>query len=232
MKPAEKDLHKYRLKSFIKNESMAFTPLAEKTGQQPKRKRVHDLRVSIRKMRSIVDEDFLKKLGKTLGDVRDLDVAIRNAKAYHLDNSDLKKERKYLRKKIKKSLRPSKLHKLNIKLKSIVNKVNQKPDVPARAQEMIKKLHTWEHPMKREELHPFRKTIKEVRYLLEATGQKTDYLINLQDHLGKVHDLEVFARFYKKNPTIEKEREVQIKESKKLSQQAIKRAIADLRALT
>ena len=232
MKPSEKDLHKYRLKSFVKNESVAFTSLAEKTADCPKRKRVHDLRVSIRKMRSVIDEEALKKLGKTLGEVRDLDVAIRNAKAYNLDNSDLKKERKHLRKKVSKSLRPKKLHKLNLKVKSATNQVNQHPDVPARAQKMIKRLHEWEHPLDTEELHPFRKTIKEVRYLLEATGQKTDYLINLQEHLGKVHDLEVFARFYEKNPTIEKEREVVIKESKKLTNPAIKRALAQLRALT
>ncbi|WP_407676992.1 CHAD domain-containing protein [Peredibacter starrii] len=183
-------------------------------------------------MRSIVDNEIFKKLGKTLGKVRDLDVAIRNAKAYNLDNKKLKKERKHLRKKVKKSLKPSKLHKLNIKVRSATNEVNQNPNVPARAQEMIKRLHEWEHPLDNDDLHSFRKTIKEVRYLLEATGQKTDYLINLQDHLGKVHDLAVFARIYEKNPTIEKEREVQIEESKKLANPAIKRALAELRALT
>lgn len=212
------------LKNFAKTEAQTFKDLSQKTKKKPAKGRVHKLRVSIRKMRTVLKDDKdLKKLGKALGKVRDLDVAIQNSKIYHVDPTELKVERKACRKKLQKKLEKRKA----------ISKALKKPKIkPSPQVELIENLKTWSHPLKDEELHPFRKTIKEVRYILEANGRQTEYLRRLQVELGKFHDLAVLESYYKKNINIKKDKKVTARKAKKLIPAAITRALKELRALT
>lgn len=212
------------LKNFARAEAQTFKELAQKTKKKPQIERVHKLRVSIRKMRSVLKDDKdLKKLSKALGKVRDLDVAIENTKIYQVDPTPLKIERKAHRKKLKQKLE---------KRKEISRDLKKPKIKPSPQVELIENLKTWSHPLKDEELHPFRKTIKEVRYILEATGRKTEYLKQLQTELGKIHDLVVLEKYYKKNISIEKDRKATTRIVKKLIPHAIAHALKDLRSIT
>ena len=212
------------LKDFVSQEAKVFKNLSKKTKKNPAKKKVHKLRVSIRKMRTILKEDGdLKKLSNALGKVRDLDVAIENTKLYEVDPTNLKLERKASRKKLQKKLEKRKT----------INKELKKPKIkPSPQVELIEELKSWSHPLKDDDLHPFRKTVKEIRYVLEASGRKTDYLRNLQSELGKVHDLAVLASYYEKNLSIEKDRKKAATRAKKLIPKTIQQALKQLRELT
>lgn len=232
MNPTAQDRYKYQFKSFVKKEVQSFVVGAAKITKDPSRKRIHQLRVSVRKLQSTLGGNFLKKLNKRLGKIRDLDVLIRNAKSYHLKVNGPKKQRKKLRKEIKERLRSKKFQNLHQELEKKAEKSLDQPQLTSRAHEMIDELKTWNRPLKEEELHSFRKTIKRIHYLLEATGQNTDILKDLQDHLGRIHDLDVLARYYKKNVNTQNDKKTEVHTTQKLIKPALRWAFKELRELT
>ncbi len=104
-------------------------------------KDVHKLRVSIRRARSVlwvlrhssVKIQFKKlnrdlhRLGKSLGCVRELDVAIRDANHYDLTSPRLKVRRNSLQKKLKKLINPNQVNSHLIKLSSLEEAVYAVP---------------------------------------------------------------------------------------------------------
>lgn len=232
MKPKAQDLHKYQFRSFLKKEVRSFSAVAAKITKDPSRKSIHQLRVSVRKLQSTVEGKFLKKLNKRLGKIRDLDVLIRNAKSYHLKDKEPKKQRKRLRKEIKERLKSKKFQLLHQKLEKKAAKTLHQPELTSRAHEIIDELKTWDRPLKDDELHSFRKTIKKIHYLLEAIGQNTDVLKELQDHLGRIHDLDVLARYYKKNVNAQNDKKIEIRTTQKQIKPALRWAIRELQELT
>lgn len=200
-----------------------------------KKGQVHDLRISLHRIRSLlelssIETKGLKKLDKALGKVRDLDVAIGNAKKYGLEYSELKKKRKKDSKEAIHMLLDKK-KKVFKDLKVTTKKFKKKLDLKSTAGKLKALLKAFDHQLKDEELHEVRIGLKKVRYLLESAGKPVDKLKKIQDQLGEVHDLQVLSEYFDKNPHLKNDRRIKSLTAKKTVKPVVKLATQQLSQL-
>lgn len=192
-----------------------FLKLRKQVHRHPDEDNVHDLRIATRRLLTLIKvfnlDPFakpLKKAGKKLGKLRDLDVAIDHAKTYGLDADDLKKERRKLRKEVQQFFTKERekiieriFHHSQV---SLTNK--NEHDLEKTIKDFREQLGQWEKVrLGRENFHEFRIALKKARYILEAQGKKVKELVKLQDLLGEIHDLEVLTMMKgETNPEIQK----------------------------
>ncbi|MBI4357105.1 MAG: CHAD domain-containing protein [Gammaproteobacteria bacterium] len=177
---------------------------------------IHQIRVTSRRLRSFLMaykiahtavseknhtiEKALRRLTRDCGEVRNLDVAIQNAKTLKLPTQPLKAKRNkqftrllhqwdshHKKKFVHVQLHPLKaeLYFSPVALKKILLFFHLKLSA------LIKK-----HPKSKTELHRLRIQLKEIRYLLEALDVPVQNLKILQDHLGHIHDLETLEHYF------------------------------------
>lgn len=187
---------------FDKNADQ-FLKLRKRVHRHPDEENVHDLRIASRRLLTLIKvfnldpfSNPLKKAAKKLGKLRDLDVVIDHAKTYGLETNDLKKERKDLRRKVRKFF--TKDHKKLIEKlihHSQISLTNKNDTYFAKTvDDFREQMNQWEHvSLGRENFHEFRIALKKTRYLLEAQGKDVKELKKLQDILGDIHDLEVLT---------------------------------------
>ena len=182
---------------------------AKKLHARPSKKKIHDLRIAIRHVDSIVwilqhsscgagvNElgERLKTLSRTLGQARELDVALTDAKSYHVNTTPLKKSRKELRRTIHHILSRNRRRHLMTKLTEASKAVHKTRNLAFREGTdcLLKKLKRWQRrrSLRSSDFHKLRKEVKRTRYVLEALGVRSRPLIHLQDVLGRIHDLQV-----------------------------------------
>lgn len=203
--------------------------------QKLKRKEVHNLRVALHRIRSLLDmtnieSRALEKLDKKLGKVRDLDVAIKNAKLYGLSTSDLKKKRKKNSKAALEFIEENKKKVFNNLDKSALQ-FEKKFDLKSAAGTLKTKLKNFDHPLEDHELHKVRIGLKKVRFLLESTGKSVIRLKKVQDQLGEVHDLQVLSEFYKKNPHLKNDQRIKSLTAKRTVRPLFKEASRQLNGI-
>jgi CHAD domain-containing protein len=196
------------LLQYKNNQIQNFENVFKKASQHPTPKRIHKIRIAIRRLSVVVNSRKLKDLAKVLGKERDLDVAIVNAKKYDLGTKRLIEDKKKISKKSlreMKNFNPKLLHhapdaKILITYKILMRKLNLQ----------LEHFQTME--MTDKKIHQLRITIKEVRYGLEAIGLPYVRLQRMQDLLGHIHDLEVLQKLKKKHKRIQKDKKLATEE--------------------
>jgi CHAD domain-containing protein len=198
--------------SRLKVLARRFNHQLELSGRTSTDRQVHDLRVTVRRIRSamrLIKDDSggknlesldakLKKLGRTLGKRRELDVALGDAHSMHLDDRYLRKVRKKACTRVSQSLVRHRRKKLIRSLKSNLNELGLRPNLNLTdsLSELRRTLLPWlDAPIQRKkEIHAFRIVMKRSRYILETLGVSVEPLEQLQDHLGRAHDMEILTK--------------------------------------
>lgn len=206
-----------------------------KKSKKLKKKKVHELRVTLHRIRSLLElssikTQNLKKLDKALGKVRDLDVAIGNAKDYGIDSHELKIKRKQKSKAARRLLQDKK-KKIIKDLKLIPHKFENKVNLKQTSANLKEAITQYDHQLKDEELHQVRISLKKVRYLLEAVGKPVDPLRKIQDQLGEVHDLQVLSEYFDNNPHLKNDKKIKSLTARKAVKSAFTLATQQLNQL-
>lgn len=210
-----------------------FVPLARKAAKRQKMGDVHDLRVVTRRLRVALwlikqsasikvpakTRSSLRKLGRALGERRQLDVAIRDAKRYKLNASKLEPLQKKSSANLSAFLTSKKIDALAKNLGKIQQAllcyatINfSKP-----MQTLKRSLDTWtEPPARKADLHEFRIQAKKTLYAFEMLGQPTLPLTRIKDCLGRAHDLEILGTYFKKTSRIRTDENIEIEKLRKL----------------
>ncbi len=222
--------------------------LIKKTKARRTADRIHDLRVAIRRLRVALwlaghDKEFprfgalsksLRNLGKVLGGLRQLDVAIADAKFYRLPAGDLKARRKEARKAADFALAAKPVDVLGKELGRLVRLLNERDGVGAvkGASKLLERVETLKgpEPGEKTEFHLFRIFMKKVRYTIEAFGLQPGRVKTLHDLLGKAHDLEVLQQFVGKNGAVRKDEALYQKRAAKIAGPAVRYARGRLAA--
>lgn len=186
-----------------------LTHYMKSVGKKPDVENVHKLRVTIRRIRSILQvthnkNNKLKQLAKELGKVRDLDVAIINCQKFKLNPNPLKELRSTRLKKVHRLLEAEERKSIEKKVNFIRKRLQSASqfDIKLSISNIFDEFERLKKPTTLEEFHQIRIALKKVRYLFEANGKTTGALKKIQDQLGEVHDLEVLAQHYPKEPKI------------------------------
>jgi CHAD domain-containing protein len=190
-----------------------MTHLIPKDNPHASSSRVHKLRIAIRRRRAVLWilerslpgvqaqklDKHLRKFGKLLGSIRELDVAIKDSKKYGLDASALESKRKRRRRAalqyMNKHRRRRLLHEMAAVLAAI--RSHKRLDLNASLGDVRLRLSCWQNrrPSGATELHRFRIAVKKMRYVLDALGKSVEPLAAIQKLLGRAHDLETLQRF-------------------------------------
>ena len=187
----------------------AFEPLARKSFRHPTADNIHDLRVLTRRIRTdlwLVPKSSRSKsirrsrielahLADVLGKQRKYDVALVDAAQYHKDAKDLKSRLTKARREVRKSLRDRKIYSADVEM-AVRDMKRMRPAVfVPRIVTLQRSLSAAaEHlPRSNEARHRLRIQFKKARYVLDAFGHKDRILKELQEHLGRWHDLITLA---------------------------------------
>lgn len=168
--------------------------------------KVHDLRVEVRRLRTILwvfrsesrNADFLRKLDRDLrklnhylGKVREVDVAIDDSKSFNFNTRHLKRMRDKRRQALKKYLERRK-GKLLRHLEASADCRLTTRSMQDGVGKLIGELSSMRNGCStKAKMHKLRIRIKRARYLMEAFDEDTGSLRELQSLLGRVHDLEL-----------------------------------------
>lgn len=211
--------HKF-LSQFVQTQSKIIVSLIPKLSASLDEKYFHKLRVATRRMRAALWilkhgelkneienlNRYLKRMGKLLGKIRDLTVAIADAKKFRIKISKLKLSRRRSIKKVQKMKGYRQMEILSSGLaaaKTLVKNIDPESIIQARHEltgVMDSNLEkTFSGPNK---LHRLRITMKKARYVLEAMGESVEALKPLQDALGEAHDLQILRHLVGDNRKI------------------------------
>ena len=222
------------IQNNLKARATMFQRQAQKTRLAPTKKNVHQLRITVRRIRAILwltehgtpslSFDKLKvklrSVGRTLGRLREIDVALEDAKKYHLKTNSLKKRRQLARKELKKKFTSKLGKKIRAGLDQAITKLKQQQELNIRPGISLlqKKILPWAHKKLKtdDDFHNLRIITKKTRYALEVIGKPTQPLRKLQDILGKGHDLKVLQDYLGENPTLQSEVTKQYKQARPL----------------
>jgi CHAD domain-containing protein len=231
------------LNHYLRIQIRAFEGLIKKIHQSPSIERVHKLRVTARRILTVLwllktDPDIinfrklsrsLRQLVKKLGKLRELDVAIQDSATYGLTIKHLEKRRRKSGRDMQRYLvvrRRSKLRsELNIMARKVSGLSNINLTISNRKLSGQVKFWLRGSMVSERDLHEFRTFIKKFRYVMEATGRSISSLPKLQDLLGKSHDLEVLQQFQGKNRRIDRDK-VLVRNKLRLAEKRILHSMA------
>jgi CHAD domain-containing protein len=204
------------VEAHFQQEVSNFTRLLRTQSKSLSANGVHDLRVSIRRLRvqirliekstthhlMVHTENTLKRLSRVLGERRQCDVTLHEAQRFHLANSGLLREQKTASVKLKKVLQSDQVKNLPRELTDFEKGLRtEKIQIqPEQLKKMRGQLKAW---LKRKkfssgDLHKLRISTKKIRYTFESMDLPVEDLKELQDHLGKSHDLTVLSECFPK----------------------------------
>ncbi len=211
---------KNRVIKYLKIQSGTVIRLEPKVSRSLGVEPIHQLRVATRRVRTIVwvlqlstnlkhikkFKHELQAVAKMLGHVRELDVAILDAKQYGINSSVLIKKRKTNAKKLQMHINRNHRKHLAKQLSEITKTVAEiNPKLLNKAYKHLalqlnKQLK--QNLNKETSLHQLRITLKKARYAIEAMGKPVKPLKELQQILGDAHDLETLQGFLGKNKKV------------------------------
>jgi CHAD domain-containing protein len=210
---------------------------------------VHRLRVTTRRLRSSlsvlrhsVDRDLadatrreLRALGRALGERRMWDIAIRDARVYGAPVRGLMLRRTRSNVKLRAALARKRVQSLLAGLEEAEKAIPAiKPAQLARwlgsfEREFARRI---QHPPRTTETrHRFRIRVKKTRYVIESLGRRSRLLEQLQEHLGKEHDLVVLQSFFGETPAMHRDEMRARLQADRVFARAVRSAITNLRAL-
>jgi CHAD domain-containing protein len=226
---------------FVTEQKEGLCKLMKKTGsKKTSAEHVHDIRVAVRRLRVALWlakresetprfrslSGALRDTGKVLGKLRQLDVAIGDAKSYLLPVSDLKVRQKKVRHEVARALTPQLGDFLEKELGRFLSHLRRQGGTKGR--KGASELHDLAHaqrgrvPVAKEEFHQFRIFIKKVRYAIEAFGYPPGPVKVLHDRLGKAHDLEVLQQLVGKNNAIKRDEDRYLRRAAKLAKPVLR----------
>lgn len=239
--------HKF-LSHYLKAQSKIIISLVPKLFDPLNEKYFHSVRVATRRMRAafwilkgsprrqeLCDLNlYLKKLGRVLGKIRDVELALIDSKKYQIDVSELRSSQQVLKKKIQKLTTKSELRKLTARLsvaRDLAANVNPLLVVEARDNLRLLMDSRIDKKFRRaKKLHQLRIDMKKARYILEAMGEPVEPLKPLQDVLGEAHDLQILRGFVGKSKKLELKEHLLNKKAAQLVRPAMEFAVAQLKS--
>jgi CHAD domain-containing protein len=212
------------LTRYLDDQISAFKKLLKNVSQNPETEQVHKLRVTTRKLRTILwvlrdssDIGSTKKISrhlqdlcKELGRQREIDTLVEDGTQFHLKTSHLRRKQTLIQLEVRNVANRKRYRKLSSKLKRVARKFQDHPalrweDTTGRLQAKLKPwLHC--HLESGDDFHELRKTMKTIRYSLSGFGHLDSKLLKLCELLGRVHDLAVLQRNYKTISRIKQDR--------------------------
>lgn len=232
---------------YLETQAEAIARLAPQVNRRLSVKPVHHLRVAIRRARAALwvlrnssnsvhfkklNHD-LRKLGKVLGEVRELDVAIQDANDYGIDSIKLTSRRKTKQTKLQKLINRNQRHNLAMQFFSLKNAaLTLSPNLSEARDNLRLQLNRQleRHIHGKTKLHRLRITMKKTRYALEALGRPVEPIKRLQTILGDAHDLEILQTLVGKNPKIKADQHVLNDKGVRLVKPALRFAVTQLGA--
>lgn len=236
------------LSHYIRHQAYLITTLAPLLSGPKGEEQIHQVRVATRRMRAafwILKRDpkiyvikdlnrYLKKLGKLLGRIRDLDVAIVDAKIYKVDSEELKSSQQVLNKKIQKLTLKKPMKQVLKQIVAAENLASQaNPRLIRKARNELCGLierQIEKRPSGAKKLHQLRINLKKTRYILESIGEPVTPLKPLQDILGEAHDLQILQHLIGKNKKLKSKESLLNKKAVKLVGPALQFAVQQLKS--
>jgi CHAD domain-containing protein len=237
-----------KLIRFLRNQTLVFKRLAKKTRRKQAKDDVHLLRITVRRLRAtlwILQHSALtakpgrplrlrslnrklKVAGKALGAVRELDIAVRDAERYQIDSASLRKKRKRCRQKLAQVLNTKYTNTIARKLEKVIENAASKGYInlePA-LQKLRDRIVPWRRKKIRNafDFHRLRIMAKKTRYAREAIGKPVNHLTDLQDILGKAHDITVLMEYVGRRPQLVRDRKTFSSRSTRLVKPALSQA--------
>lgn len=227
--------------AYFNREARETRRLVKKILRKPTEDRIHELRVSLRRERTILktlehegahilsqrEKKILKRIWRDLGENRDLDVAKTLADQFHLKGNKLRKARKKAEKKLLKDLKRKSSKQLFKGLEKLSEEAALRNFCPVKSigklQQKIK-----ETGKSSDDLHQYRIILKEVRYLLESLNLNIDRFKKFQDILGTLNDLRHFISIAGTHPELENAHKKKLTEAKRIVAPARKLALDSL----
>jgi CHAD domain-containing protein len=210
------------IEAHFKDEVRNFSRLLRAQAKSLTLEGVHDLRVCTRRLRAQIQliekssthhflvkaEDTLKNLGHALGERRQWDVALEGAHKYHLKDGKLRADQKDAGAKLRKALHSAEVKALPKQLAAFERTLkNEKIQIQEKQlKKMRSQLKTWLNQKKfsPKDLHELRISTKKIRYAFECMDLPVEDLKDLQDHLGKSHDLTVLSEYFDQPKSVRK----------------------------
>lgn len=229
-------------KTYVKK----FEKQVRRTRREISPKNVHQLRVTVRRIRAVLwlaehgtpSLSFgklkvkLRQLGQALGSLREIDVAIRDAEKHDLPTNRLKKKRKSARRDLKRQMTAKPSLKMMARLDEALGKIKKRREfnISHGVSLLQKRILPWTHRVLRtgDDFHRLRIITKKTRYALEAIGKPSRPLRDLQEILGKGHDLEVLQNYLGKEPALQAEMKKQYNQARRLVRPTIRFAVKSL----
>lgn len=214
---------------FMRNLTLVSKGFAS-VSKDPSRKKIYKLRVSLRRIRSMLEvikasgtielKDTVSKelsfLFKALGKQRDIEVAIKLAKELGVEAKKLKVKRKKHQAKNKALFSSVKPLEIVGPLKKIGKTIRKKtlsldPFLDQVQTSLPKSLRT------PRDIHGLRIAMKKLRYLLESQNVPVSQFKVVQDILGRYNDLENLSQLLGPHKEIKRALGLQLKEAKRAS---------------
>lgn len=230
----------------LKSQQKAFEDLQSKVRKKPTAGKVHRLRVLTRRLRAPLwlalqchdtkaiqkAQRGLRKLGRSLGELRKWDVAIEDAEAYAEDTAEIESQRRKAVNALQLELKPKRMKKLSKVLGKAIDDISKIPPIQlASPLEPLRRalLDMLEHsPKTKPARHHLRIRLKRVRYLIESLGHQSASLEKLQEALGREHDLDFLQSFLGRKSVIQRDELREQERSQKLLGPAIHSAHREL----
>lgn len=200
----------------------------EAVSNGPTRKNVYKLRVSLRRIRSVLEvlnsnnscylseeeEREFRKIFKLLGRQRDVEVAIENGKQLSFDVGPLQVLRKERQQETMAGLKPKTLFLILTALNLAAQTIR---DEDLKLNDHVKNLKAdlGSDFVTVEEVHRFRIVLKRIRYLLEALGVPVAPFKSTQDVLGHFNDLENLQKLLGPKKLLEKALKIELENARK-----------------
>ena len=231
---------------YLKTQFRTVELLMPKVSHRPCGKSVHQLRLatgrarvglwvlehSPRALRFKELGHDLRKLGKILGEVREVEVAIHDANHYGIELFDIKSRRGKAQKKIKKLVSEKKRNNLSKQFADAQNRIRKfgRVSFSMARDELIFKIRRELVLCLRGETkpHKLRIVLKKTRYALEAMGKRTGQMKLLQTVLGEEHDLVTLQTYMEKNKELKHRQHSLNDQAAPLIKPALRFALAQL----
>lgn len=224
---------------FLKRQRREFHRLSKQLEKDSSPPRIHRLRVCVRRLQStlwVIEKGLpvvhtksvkrhLRKVAHRLGEIREIDVGVRDAKNYHLKAGPLKRRRKTLGKSLIRFMSRRRRKVIESKLDRIVEVLHGNGNLEIRSVEHVLR-QRWavlrsksmaRHP----DLHRLRIAFKKTRYSFEVLAKPVAPLREVQDVLGRLHDLKVLEQLVGKTRRVKSDQKDLRQEAVPLVQTAL-----------
>jgi len=236
------------VEKYFKQQVLSFNKLAQSQARRMTLEGVHDLRVSTRRLRSLLwliktakvpiptnTKKFLKDLGHTLGEKRKWDVALQGARKYQLSQKSLLRKQKKAGRDLQKVLKSPETLTLTKGLRALERSFKDRNlKIPKKDLDTLEiEIKKWlaAKKLSRKKMHNLRIEAKKMRYVFEALDAPVADLEKLQDRLGKSHDLTVLNDYFHSPKSVKRAEKKEHKKAKKQIRPALRSSLDVIKSL-